>query len=102
MTTVTVEHTNDNMLAEKVAVAFAVCLKSDMGEDNLREVVRRNATEEYLGSCATHDFLDANMVMADVLTRMFGFEDDLGNDCYVGLWNAAWDMAKDAKFYLKG
>jgi hypothetical protein len=65
----------------------------------LAEIRKRNKTYGR-GICATHDFCDANMAMAEAFERAFNrpFLPEAWNkeptDADVTLWNAAWDRAK--------
>lgn len=93
------------MTAESLARKFAELLAEDIGDAAMAEVVRRNGTVDYdEGSCASHDFCDANMVMLAAV-ESFGYSDDdvFENDCdneVQKLWNAAWDFAKSNKFFI--
>lgn len=63
----------------------------------LREVRALNATPEYQGACATHNFADTNLLMATALERQ-GIELDCGDEAQLAAWNQAWSMAKAAEF----
>ena len=61
------------------------------------------ATELYLvdvsnavtdDTCATHDYVDANMYMAEAFEKVVGQQLDGEYECDVDLWNSAWDLAK--------
>lgn len=87
-------------LAERIAAVFALYLNGGIGEDNMAEVVRRNATPAYANACASHDFCDPNMYMLDAL-KAIGIPAPV--DCEDGtdeheaacaLWNEAWEVAK--------
>jgi len=83
------------------------------------EIVKRELTEEQLilvnetnkkccENCATHDFLDANVLMCEAfkeVTRrdLILYDDTIpetlhqfNNDCI--LWNTAWNLSKENKF----
>ena len=73
---------------------------------NFANLIRRLTTQEEFdtirkrnktippGCCATHDFMDANMVMADAFSALAGREMDLESDADTAMWNAAWEIAK--------
>lgn len=76
--------------------AFAEQLLADIGMDNLKEVVRRNATPEYVRCCASHDFCDANMSM-DAALKKHGIDGLKNTD----LWNKVWEYAKGKGFFVE-
>ena len=76
-----------NWMAKQVAKRFAERLREEIGDENYREVLRRNATPEYDGCCASHDFCDANMTMLAALEDC-GIDD--GADGPTAIWNLAW------------
>jgi len=85
---------------EQVLVAKKFCdvLRGRLGDD-VDEVVRRNATEEYRGCCASHDFCDANMAMAEAYEAATGRAWDLDNEDEADdVWDASWGIAKAAGF----
>jgi hypothetical protein len=83
--------------ADTIAERFASYLQAEIG-DNFDEVCRRNATADYQGGCcASHDFCDANMVMAAAFEKAVGREFDFDNPADTDLWNAAWDRARACK-----
>ncbi|MFZ3482200.1 hypothetical protein [Sphingomonas sp. 3-13AW] len=84
--------------ARSLAHKFALSVE-DLGEEKLAEIRRRNATPPYAAACASHDFVDANILMAeafqDVLHRPFLPEDNTEppqDD--IALWNLAWEIAR--------
>jgi hypothetical protein len=83
---------------EMLALAFATKLRAEIGDENLAEVVRRNALPEYACACASHDFCDANMPMAAAFEEITGREPDVSSEEDCALWNAAWDAAKARRF----
>ena len=99
------------MDADKIiplAEAFRDCLVSELPADKIAEIKRRNATPQYSGPvCASHDFIDANEVMAEAFEKVVGhfplmpsdFDDDDAEgqskvEEQAALWSAAWDHAK--------
>jgi len=75
------------------------------GAEDFMAVLERNAVFECNGmdACASHDFLDANMVMLAAISAVSGIpEDDLpigtedeeAEQAFAGLAGIAWDVAK--------
>lgn len=92
---------------EAVAKAFCAVVRESLDGYELSEVIARNKTPEYTetGSCATHDFCDANMLMLQAFTDLLGYEPDSVCDdpCewkngVQRRWNAAWNLAVAAEF----
>lgn len=106
----------------QLATAFSRALRIELekphhivrhGPDLLAEVNRRNREviayqfrETRPGlvtrSCASHDFCDANEVMADAWAEVMIPELDVANEDHCNLWADAWDTARDASFMLGG
>ena len=86
--------TDVNLIADH----FQAYLLVEIGLDNACEVDRRNATPEYAGACASHDFCDANMPMAAAFEAVTGREPDVASQADADLWNAAWNIAKARGF----
>lgn len=96
---------------ELLARAFAAELRKEIGADAIAEVIRRNAAETNPGTCHSHDFIDANMVMDRAWRALIGREVRLPCDVEDGRctqaecdrdterWNAAWEMAVANTFY---
>lgn len=86
------------MSAQKLADAFARKLREALCADEFAEMRRRNATEQYENACASHDFIDANVVMDEAHKEVFGRSALDGSDAQQeraqAVWNAAWDIAK--------
>jgi hypothetical protein len=85
-----------------IAQMFAQQLENVLTEEQFAEVLRRNTAEMDPGTCHSHDFCDANMVMAsafeDVMERPMVMNDTAQGEADRGLWNAAWDHA--TTYYL--
>ena len=82
--------TNDT--TARVATRFAALLLDDIGEAKMLEVKARNATESSPDVCHSHDFCDANMVMADAFQAETGRPIDIDSDADLKTWNDAWAM----------
>lgn len=87
-------------LALCIAWEFRNQLADTLTAEEFAEVIRRNGTTRYTdGTCASHDFCDANLPMADAWQAVIGravLEAPDGSeeheaDCK--LWNAAWERA---------
>jgi hypothetical protein len=89
---------------DRVAGEFSRVLHEWLTADELAEALRRNASPEYAGCCATHDFCDANMAMQEAFIAAGLPDPGLFHgvhDCGLStddLWDAAWDAAKAANF----
>lgn len=85
--------------AEVLGDKFAELLRKHLTKDEFEEMRRKNKFYND-HCCASHDYLDANMVMDEAMrslglgSRMVGqwiTQDDELTD----LWNAAWNYAKE-------
>lgn len=83
-----------------LAVGFSNVLKEWLTSEQMAEVVKRNDLPAYANACATHDFCDANMAMAEAFEKVLGREFEFGSDEDDALFNGAWHIAKTNKFYL--
>jgi hypothetical protein len=81
-----------------LAHAFSALVRQSFTAAQLDEINRRNALPEYVNACATQDFSDANMIMAEAFESIAGHEVDGNSDDDTDLWNAAWDKAREAHF----
>lgn len=84
----------NHTVIEAIARTFAANLAATIGEANMRAVVAKNATPRYHGCCASHDYCDANVIMADTL-ESYGVTDDS-----LPLFNDAWTLARESGFYV--
>ena len=87
---------------EKLSKEFSKVLKSWLMKKQMAEVIRKNDTPEYKtgGLCASHDYCDANMAMDAAWKKVVGKSINFQNNTQVSLWNKAWTMAKENKFYI--
>ena len=88
-----------------VARDFARRLLNEVGPRRLAEADRRNLEDEAYrcGACASHDFCDANVLMAEAMEAHLGiargsFELELGDRPNSRLWSEAWDYASGRGF----
>ena len=90
-----------NTSVEQLAREFSDALKSQLSEDEMREIVRRNRTETAPRICHTHDFCDTNAVLLEVFNRHgMDVADEGGLDRWGRLWDEAWDKAKAEEFWI--
>lgn len=88
------------IFARTMAIAHAFALRiEDLGPDTLAEIRRRNAETTYRDACATHDFVDANMLMLEAFEKVVGKPfipkgSDEPTQEHFSLWNLAWSMAR--------
>ncbi len=84
-------HFND--LERRLAQTFHGIVRRELPE-HLERIDRLNSEPSYTGMCATHDFCDTNMLMAEAFERVVGRESDVSAHVDVALWNKAWNVAK--------
>lgn len=80
--------------ADRLADDFSRILGDWLTPSELAEIRRRNATPDYSGVCASHDFCDANEAMAQALAVQ-GLEFSSG---LCGVVDEAWHIAKGREF----
>jgi hypothetical protein len=76
-----------------VGSKFAELLREQLTAQEWREMCQRNAAEHDDGICHSHDFCDANMVMAEAMEE-YGLPEISDDDDLVEFCNTAWDYAK--------
>jgi hypothetical protein len=86
--------------AKTLADEFARNIRRSLTTEQLAEVNRLNATPKYatLRICATHNFIDANMAMADAWETITGREMDASSEDESRVWSDAWDLAVRVQF----
>lgn len=97
-------------LVKTVATHFSERIRHMLTKEQLAEAVRLNDLEpEGSGICHTHDFIDANEVMAETFASVYSADiveealldsEHPANAMMVALWNTAWDRARIGKFQL--
>ncbi len=85
---------------EVLAAAFARHLRAQLNPETMEEVNRLNREEYGPNVCASHDFCDANMPMAEAFESLFGREVELNDDADLNIWAEAWDLAKAKGFWV--
>jgi hypothetical protein len=83
----------EDALAYVLADRFAFLIREYFTEEQYAETKRRN---RLYGAevCATHDFCDANIIMAAAFKDVFGREVDTDCDADMEFWNHAWREAQ--------
>jgi len=93
-----------NLKIAKIGHEFIVNVRRDIGDrwpDLLASLNRQKELGEWgNGCCPTHDFMDANMPMAEAFERVMGRDIVLQDDGDLSLWNAAWGWARNRMFFL--
>lgn len=85
---------------ETLAKSFSNVLNEWLTKEEMATVIERNQTPEYQdGSCATHDFCDANQAIIDAFEKEAGRELDTQDEDDMKLIQKAWDLARDNNFY---
>ena len=85
------------MNPNKAAIDFCILLHHYLEPDDLYEVIMRNRAEKNEMVCHSHDFIDANEVMAEAWSKQ-GVELDPANEDQAAAWDAAWYAAKAVEF----
>lgn len=80
------------VLAVVLAYQFAQDLRAILTDADWRAMRRKNV-EITPGCCASHDYLDANMVMDPAFTRVIGRSLEADRDEDAAIWSAAWEFA---------
>lgn len=83
---------------QRLANAFTDLVRDELTVEELIELRARN--EAYTGSltCASHEYLDANDMMAMAFRSVLGRARDDSSASDAELWDAAWLLAKDSQF----
>jgi hypothetical protein len=87
-------------VATGLANAFSNLLCTYLTPEQIAQANADNVADGDPRVCHSHDYIDANEVMAEAWVALFGFEIDLQNDDMRVLWGDAWDAAKAAGFHL--
>lgn len=86
-------------LAQALAGAFSAVVRRELAP-HLAEIRRENAKRAKQGdsgSCATHDYCDANELMVEAWRVVFAAEPEI-DGAEMDVMNAAWDLAKARGF----
>jgi hypothetical protein len=77
---------------EQLSETFLRLLREEIGPLNYERACERNRCESSPHVCHSHDFCDANMVMAAAFAA-HGTKVDVDNDVHTALWTGAWHLA---------
>lgn len=84
----------------ELALKFVTLLRAELTDEQWAEMRAKNGTGEYKLACASHDYVDANMVMAAAFKEVHGREvafhdeDPATAEADIDAWNAAWTLAR--------
>jgi len=81
-----------------LAHEFSRILRDWLTEDEIKQVIERNAEFDDPAVCASHDFCDANMAMYEAFENIMGHPIDTRKKADVAMWDKAWNMAKASDF----
>lgn len=95
---------------ELIAYEFSGNLINILTGFQMQELVERTKIDRQPGICHSHDYCDANIVMAGAFEAIVGrapyyapagssHEDSQTEDADTSLWNRAWTLAKDNNFF---
>lgn len=82
---------------EEIAWQFARLMNQHLDAETMTEVRRRNRYTPG-NVCHSHDFLDANMVMAEAFRAALRRDPDMDSMEDLGMWGDAWRLAKAKGF----
>jgi hypothetical protein len=86
--------------AVRAARAFSRLLRDEIGEQSFTWVCLSARAKLDDGSCASHDYCDANEVMLAALCEVLGVsEEEALADAHQPLWNRAWTLARQNAFW---
>ena len=110
MTKTTTQPTRDSKVFH-IAFRFSDIICTWHTAEEMRDIISRNEAEEDDNVCHSHDFCDANEAMLQAFEQALGREMHLPSEVESGdcseadefydmcLWNDAWGMAKQERFY---
>lgn len=91
-------HTALKVTTQAISIQFIHSLKAVIPEQELEVLRERNRQRTSPGVCHTHDFCDANEVMAQAFHAVVGRSFDSEIDG--ALWEQAWSIASQKEFQL--
>ncbi len=86
--------TTTNEQVKRLAEEFTRVLKSWAKPGQWAKMVKDNAANAGDGSCASHDFCDANQAMIEAYTKVKGKEPVANDDGDIAFITEAWNLAK--------
>ena len=96
--------------ALKLSEAFSRLINEELTAEQITEVNKINRIPGNESICGTHDYIDANEVVAAAFKEVFGYDFPLPGDVEDGLfakttyardceiWNLAWSISKRLRF----
>lgn len=90
-----------NRVMFEIASEFSRLLLAEIGAEKLAAVIAANKVQTDKEICHSHDYTDANVIMAEAWDNVMHSEIDLQSDSQTGLWNDAWREAKDEEFFYE-
>lgn len=83
----------DSQTVAELAKQFVTALRSNVGDDVYKQIVALNKAEKDPSICHSHDFIDANMVMAMAFAAVTGTAVDVRSFGQSLLWSQSWVQA---------
>lgn len=88
-----------NSKAIDIARQFCTNIQEALTRDQFWQMIERNKCESDNRICHSHDFCDANVLLAEAFAKVMKRELDTQSDADLRLWSEAWAIAKEADFY---
>lgn len=85
---------NDAAEISEIADKFASALRGYLSESQFEDMRHKNAGEGFTSICASGDYCDSNVFMAEAFEAVTGREIDPSSDSDARIWNEAWRLAK--------
>jgi len=82
---------------KELANEFSRILTKQLGTEIIGDINWLNETSPP-HICASHNFCDANEIMAEAFEKIVGVELNIQLEEHKTLWNQAWTLAKNNKF----
>lgn len=83
-----------SMIVDRIARDFVKLLRDGTPDDVWAKMRADNVANIGTGCCASHDFCDANMPMADAFERHMGHTPEADSERDASIWNDAWQIAQ--------
>jgi hypothetical protein len=94
-----VEFYRDNLSdVLRLARYFAALIRAEYTSEEFAEVIRLNRMPKQTGTCATHEFRDANAYMYGAFAALYFRTIEFESEKDIALINAAWTIAKATGF----
>ena len=90
-----------NKKKNALARMFSRILSRTLLNSDMVKVVKMNSEEKDRNICHSHDYIDANMVMAEAFKKIVGKNPVPSSERDCILWSEAWDLAKSKSFYWR-